>query len=58
MAKKNGRGISPLTIVICVLVIVIFCVSAGITINRLAEYSRKKAEAERIEEQIGGGNTP
>ena len=50
--RKNKRS-RVLNIVICVLIILVFCLSLIVTVDRLAEFRRKAEEKERLEEQLG-----
>jgi cell division protein FtsB len=49
---KNKRS-RVLNAVIAVLIVLVFCFSLIVTVDRLAEYRRKLEEKERLEEQLG-----
>ena len=50
--KQDGKGSRTLIWIIRILIIVIFCLSVVITVNRLAEWNRKNEEKERLEDEI------
>ena len=52
--KQSPKRTRVLNIVICVLIILVFCLSLIVTVDRLAEFHRKAEEKERLEQQLGG----
>lgn len=56
--RQSGKKSRVLTIMICVLIVLVFCLSLIVTVNRLAEFHRKVEEKERLEEQLGDLNKP
>ncbi len=51
MSKKSKGSISPLTVIIRVLIVVIFCLALFIASNRIIEWNEQQREAARLEEE-------
>ena len=51
MKNKRQRKASPMQWIITALVILIFCVAAVITVNRLIEWNQLQKEKEALEQE-------
>ncbi len=51
MSKKSKGSISPLTVIIRVLIVIIFCLALFIASNRIIEWNEQQREAARLEEE-------